>query len=55
MVAQPITPQLLQDIPTVAGKDLEGTCPVCRHALAGGWGRSLRGAILKMDMVEVVI
>ncbi|KAK9896742.1 hypothetical protein P389DRAFT_143654 [Cystobasidium minutum MCA 4210] len=55
IVAQPITPQMLQDIPSVAGKDLEGTCPVCRHPLAGGWGRSLRGGILKMEMVEIAI
>lgn len=47
--------QLLQDIPTVAGKNLEGTCPVCRHALSGGWGQALRGAILKVDSVEVTL
>jgi hypothetical protein len=43
----------MQDIPTLAGKDLEGTCPVCRHVLTGGWGRSLRGAIVKMATVDV--
>lgn len=47
--------QLLQDIPTVGGKNLEGTCPVCRHALSGGWGQALRGAILKVDSVEVTL
>lgn len=55
MVAQPITQQLLRDLPTVAGKNLEGTCPVCRHVLSGGWGQSLRGAILKMDLVDLAI
>lgn len=49
---QALTPQILEQIPTVIGKDLEGTCPVCRHVLRGGWGRGLRGAILRMGHSE---
>ena len=53
LISQPITQQTLRDLPNIAGKDLEGTCPVCRHPLGGGWGKSLRGAILRMAEVEM--
>jgi hypothetical protein len=53
LISQPITQQTLRDLPNIAGKELEGTCPVCRHPLSGGWGKSLRGAILRMAEVEM--
>ncbi|EGG05089.1 uncharacterized protein MELLADRAFT_107737 [Melampsora larici-populina 98AG31] len=31
-----------------AGTENNGKCPVCRTMLVGGWGTSMRGAILKM-------
>jgi len=55
LTSQPITQDTFRALPNVAGKGLEGTCPVCRHALAGGWGKALRGAILRMAEIEVPI
>lgn len=53
LTSQPITAQSLESIPTIGGKDLEGTCPVCRHVLRGGWGRSIRGAVIRVAEIEV--
>ena len=55
LIHQPVTAQMLRDIPSVAGPALEGTCPVCRHILAGGWGKGLRGAVLRMSHVQIPV
>lgn len=55
LIAQPITQQLIRDLPNVAGNALEGTCPVCRRPLEGGWGRALRGAVLRMGTAEIPV
>lgn len=36
-------------------KNLDKHCPVCRTVLRGGWGRSLRGVVLRMGEVRQVV
>jgi hypothetical protein len=48
----PLSSLLSQVNPAAGWDDTEGRCPVCRTELRGGWGKSMRGLVLRMGVVE---